>query len=204
MIAAAKAEEDTRYEYMKFESDSDSIRRIRNEQCGFTKKLCNEIYQVRNQHLAVDQTESILNLQCKSKHCKNVATTIVTSTPPIHAKPLPDGENTAYGYVIYGEKVYVETDLYATDDKQFNALRSHMVTWNAIARLNDRRTMACSFQIMTNEDTLDRKCYGRHSNPPKQKLTYAITLMWRQPMCKKIVQFIVDTYYPGSSIVSLW
>ena len=91
-----------------------------------------------------------------------------------------------------------------TDDKYFKALRSHMATWNAIARLNDRRSMACSFQIMTNENTLDKKCYGRHSNPPKQKLTYSITLMWRQPMYKKIVQFIVDTYYPGSSIVSLW
>ena len=145
-----------------------------------------------------------MKLQCPSKHCRHVAETILTATPPTWTKPLPDGENTANGYVIYGKKFVVETDMFVREDKHFNALRSHMTTWNAIARLNDKRSMACSFQIMTNENTLNRESYGRHSNPPKQKLTYAITLMWRQPMYKKIVQFIVDTYYPGSSIVSLW
>ena len=60
----------------------------------------------------------------------------------------------------------------------------------------------CWFQVMTNEHTF--KSQSGNKRRTKDKLTYTITLQWRYPMNLNVVQFKVDTYYPGANIVPVW
>ena len=60
----------------------------------------------------------------------------------------------------------------------------------------------CWYQVMTNEHTFKKQTGNKRRT--KDKLTYTITLQWRYPMNLNVVQFMVDTYYPGATIVPVW
>ena len=207
-----KVEYNDEEESRSFHSDTDTMRRVKDGLCGFTRKLCDEIYLVRHQHNGSSRINSQDPDQCEI--CHSVVEAICTSTLSPYYVRYPNGGDLARGYIIYGSKLLTMSQVNCGMNTGYtlaSGLKAKLKRWNTIARVNSREYMVCSFQVMTNEHNLYKKDYGTNSNPPppldqrlEQRFTYSITLQWREPMYLRIVRFIADIYYPNSEIVSLW
>ena len=194
------------------------MRRVQSGRCGFTRKLCDEIYIVRHQHRGIASQKNNTHFPDQCSECISAVKVICTSTLPPYYQKYPKGEEYARGYVIYGTKLLTTAQVNCGTDTGYtltSGLKAKMKRWNSIARLNSREHMACSFQVMTDEHNLYKKDYGENSNPPPpprpsldqihaQRFTYAITLQWLHPVQLRFVKFIADMYYPNSEIVTLW
>ena len=202
-------EEDDRIKRFTFHSDRDTLQRIINNKCGFTRKLCDEIDAVRWQHNGSTKLIGSDPVQCKS--CYDVVQVIRSGVVPQYYKNCPNGDDSARGYVIYGSQLLTSSEVRCsinTDYTLTTGLKASMKLWNSLVIVSSRDSLRCAFQVMTNEHTLDRTDhYGVNSNPPpprNQRFMYSITLQWRCLMHLRLVRFIADTYYPDSKIVPLW
>ena len=110
--------------YRRFPCDSDTSTRIREGQCGFTKKLCDDICNVKSQHDGLVKTVREKKKQCIE--CDVVVQEIMTSQLPSGYRYIVNGEKLAYGYVLYGEKNVVQDELFPLDLKYTYELKGPM------------------------------------------------------------------------------
>ena len=109
--------------YRRFHYDTDTTNRILEGKCGFTRKLCEDICNVKIQHNGLATSHRERKKQCVE--CNSIIHVIMNSELPNGYRQIPNVETLAFGYVIYGEKNVVEEELFPIENKYTSIESNH-------------------------------------------------------------------------------